>query len=86
MAIRATEADVKRLEILLESLKQPVAGSETADQENKLYHVVTLRLYVRNRTLTLTGVEAARVCCSNALIIAWTDGSNKPATSWLKVT
>ena len=41
MAIRATEADAKRLEILLESLKQPVTGSETADQENKLYHVVT---------------------------------------------
>jgi hypothetical protein len=85
MAIRATEADAKRLEILLESFKQPVAGSETADQENKL-HVVTLRLCVRNKTLTLTGVEATRVCCSNALIIAWTDGSNKPATSWLKVT
>jgi hypothetical protein len=86
MAIRATEADAKRLEILLESLKQPVVGSETADQENKLYHVVTLRFYVRNKTLTLTGVEATRVCCSNPLIIAWTDGSNKSATSWLKVT
>jgi hypothetical protein len=86
MAIRATEADAERLEILLESLKQPVVGSETADQENKLYHVVTLRFYVRNKTLTLTGVEATRVCCSNPLIIAWTDGSNKSATSWLKVT
>jgi hypothetical protein len=69
--------------MLLESRKQPVTGSETTNQEDKLHHVVTLCLYVGNKVLTLTGMEAARVCCSNPFIIAWTDGSNKSATSWL---
>ena len=45
MAIRATEADSKRLEILLESRKQPVTGSETTDQEYEL-HIIVIFAYM----------------------------------------
>jgi hypothetical protein len=33
--------------------------------------------------LTLIAVEAARLCCLKASMIALMDGSNKSATSWL---
>jgi len=83
MTIWATEADAERLEVLLKSRKQPVASSETTDQEYKLHNIVTICRYVMNKVLTLTGVDTTRLCCSKASMIALTDGSNKSATSWL---
>jgi hypothetical protein len=83
MALWATESDPERLKIFLEFRKQPVAGSETTDQENTLHNVVHQLFILRNIMLTLTGVEAARFCCLKASMMASMDGLNKSATSWL---
>src|SRR6267154_776538 len=48
VAIWAAEADTQRLEILLESRKHPVAGSETSNQENRLYDDVIISLRQKN--------------------------------------
>jgi len=61
VTIWATKHDAERLKIFLESRNQPVAGSETTDQEYKLQNIVTICLYVMNKLPTLTGVEATRL-------------------------
>ena len=47
MIVWATEDDTERVEVFMEFRKQPVAGSETANQENKLqkfYHHMTISI------------------------------------------